>query len=158
LRALESQPARPAWYRALPALAFGWLIACGLAPLPQQFSFMSIAFVLLTVGLSQHPWRLFVNPLMSYLGKISFSSYLTHFVVLEVLEHAGAADWVTAEAQLHAVRFLIFYVVAVAVTAALASLTYRLIEVPGQNLGRQLLRQQGWEGRKRAVASAEQSS
>ena len=48
-------------------------------PLHILFAF---AFCLLSYILSQHAYKLFVNPIINYIGKISFSLYLVHFAVL----------------------------------------------------------------------------
>jgi peptidoglycan/LPS O-acetylase OafA/YrhL len=68
------------------------------------------------------------NPVMRWLGTISYSMYLWHFVVW------NAADWLGRPS------FLPLFAGTVALTALGASLTYVLIERPGIRLGAALLR------------------
>lgn len=47
--------------------------------------FFGIAFLILGVALSKFRFKLIVNPIMQYIGKISFSMYLVHFSVIHWL-------------------------------------------------------------------------
>jgi peptidoglycan/LPS O-acetylase OafA/YrhL len=134
------------WVKWLPELSLLLLVVLSTLRVPQQFTVMSCAFIPLVVGLSVRPLALFVNPVTRYLGKISFSSYLTHFVVVEWLEHAGMGQWVAQGGVWLGLRLACFYALAVGLAAVLATVTYRAIEVPGQNLGKRWLRWVGWEG------------
>lgn len=99
-----------------------------------------LLFVLLTWSLANNPTRLIVNPITRRLGVLSFSGYLTHFGALAIV--AGALDRLgPGYAALAApVRFLVLAALGTALTALFSTLTYHAIEVPGQALGRRLIR------------------
>ncbi|NID14573.1 acyltransferase family protein [Luteibacter yeojuensis] len=97
------------------------------------------AFALMALCLYRQPYRWLVNAPLRYIGKISFSGYLTHFAMLQVARKVLA--------KLHAdthltpdLYFLATVAVALAGTVVVSSLTYRFVEVPGQGLGKRLIR------------------
>lgn len=88
------------------------------------------AFAMVTLGSRRAPLMnaVLCNPVAQYLGLISFSVYLGHPAIIGVLGQAGLLP---AEALPKALLI-------VAATIALASLTFAVIEQPGQRLGRRL--------------------
>jgi peptidoglycan/LPS O-acetylase OafA/YrhL len=100
-----------------------------------------IAFLLLGWSLCLYPNPLLVNRAMCHLGKVSYSAYLTHFAVLDLVLGAtrhpslGRVGSVPPTA-----RFLIELILVVACTTAVSTVTHHLIEVPGINAGRKLIR------------------
>ena len=105
--------------------------------IPHHFLY-GIAFVLFSYSLARYPYSLFVNKIICYIGKISFSGYVWHFVpirimnkkmpvMLDLLPHAGT-------------RFLIFFFLTLIATIVIASLSYHYIEVPGMRLGRIIIK------------------
>jgi peptidoglycan/LPS O-acetylase OafA/YrhL len=111
---------------------------------PLAYLAFSAGWMLLALGLSRYPTKLIVNPLLRHYGEVSFSAYLTHFFVLDVLSeplmHLLDDVGVSTNSSL---RFAALYAVCFCVTLLLSTLTHRLIEVPGQHLGRYLIRR--WE-------------
>jgi peptidoglycan/LPS O-acetylase OafA/YrhL len=98
------------------------------------------AFAVAAFCLALGAGRGLVNAAMRYIGKVSYSAYFWHFLVLGLMVHAGgnlldpvrlAAPWLA---------FLIVLAIATALTLAVASLTYALVELPTIALGRQLAR------------------
>ena len=105
-----------------------------------QHYWFSSAFVLLAVGLSQHAPRLLVNPLINYIGEVSFSLYLVHFAVLFVLQRIGYADLIHPDRMATAlIDFALRYALVLVVSLGLATFFYRFIEMPFQNLGKRLI-------------------
>ena len=99
-----------------------------------------VAFLLLTWSLALYPNALLVNRVTQYMGKVSFSAYISHFAVLDLVER-GLAGQVPSFAALRPdIQFAAFVAICTALTVAISTLTYRLIEVPGQELGRSLIR------------------
>ena len=99
-----------------------------------------LAFVMLGWSLAMHPNRLLVNPITRRLGIISFSGYVTHFTALEVVGDGLARLGPRFEALPALARLGLMVSLGTLLTAAIASVTYRFIEVPGQAFGRRLIR------------------
>ncbi|ATS38136.1 MULTISPECIES: acyltransferase family protein [Xanthomonas] len=95
-----------------------------------------LMYALLLVGLSQSPLRLVVNAVTGFLGKISYSVYLGHPVVIALLIPVfrriqdAIPNSVVSYAMCAAATLL--------VTLPIASLTYRFIEVPAIALGKRM--------------------
>ncbi len=94
----------------------------GRGGLSTQYGFIFAIFVL---GLAHwQPWFL-VNPVIGWIGKVSFSAYLVHLWVISTfaIPHASYAEAFAA---------------LTAITVAISSVTYFMIEEPFNRLGRRL--------------------
>lgn len=98
-----------------------------------------IAFLALAWSLALHPTRWLVNPVTRYVGKVSFSAYLSHFAVLDLVEWGLLGHWPAFTSHRPEVQFAALLATCAALTVLVSTLTYRLIEVPGQDLGRALI-------------------
>jgi exopolysaccharide production protein ExoZ len=95
-----------------------------------------LPFALCTWCLAKGGGGLIVNRAALYLGKVSYSAYFVHFPVLGALSYFGLfPNGVPAPGWL---QFAAIMVVASALTVAVSSITYRLVEVPMIRIGRQL--------------------
>lgn len=103
--------------------------------LPKHILF-GIAFLLLGVALSRYRFSLLVNPVINYIGKISYSMYLIHFAVLYWLSHFHLVDFFTHGLLNYLARFLLV----IGCSVVISTLTYRLIEVPLQDVGKRLIK------------------
>jgi peptidoglycan/LPS O-acetylase OafA/YrhL len=96
------------------------------------------AFALLAWCLYRQPYRWLVNWPLQHIGKVSFSGYLTHFFMLQVarkiLAKVHAGDHLTPD-----LYFVATVLLALAGTVLVSTFTYRLVEVPGQTLGKRLI-------------------
>lgn len=129
----------------LLGLAIVWLSVEGIPP---HFVYAS-AFALLLLALRQHPYRLLVNPFFTFLGKISFSVYLIHFIVLHWLVTYRFVDYLpVTDARSAVLNFLLRYSVLLGISAAVSTLTYYGIEQPFMKLGKRWL-----QGRKEKVVA-----
>jgi peptidoglycan/LPS O-acetylase OafA/YrhL len=98
------------------------------------------AFFVLALALSKHAPRLLVNPIINYIGEISFSLYLVHFAVLFALNHTGHIDLLPASRMATALLdFTLRYLVLLGVSISLSTIFYRVIEVPFQQIGKRLI-------------------
>lgn len=59
-----------------------------------KHALFSLAFCLFALGLSGIPGRILSHRVMQYIGQISFSLYLVHFFVLDVVKHYMKGEWV----------------------------------------------------------------
>ena len=135
----------------LAALALALFFACAYLNLPHwtglappyfpQFIVVSLCLGAFVLALSQARSGVFINPLATALGKVSFSAYLLHFAVirLTVARYPSAfhADSVGVGAI---VAFAAVWVVVVALTSAVAWGSYRTLELPMMTLGGKLAR------------------
>jgi Predicted acyltransferases len=103
---------------------------------PEEVLF-SVAFLCLTYALSLRPSKLFVNPVTIFLGRISYSLYLVHFLVLLIIRgwlHAIVDNFRGSQ------RFPLAFIVITALACVVAEITYRLVELPGQQIGKRIIR------------------
>ncbi len=91
-------------------------------PLGPQTTY-GLVFALFVCALMSWKSSPLVNPVMVWIGKVSYSAYFIHFAVLYYL----AVPRLTGNVV---VDFAAFYAVTVAITIALSSATYRLVEQP----------------------------
>jgi peptidoglycan/LPS O-acetylase OafA/YrhL len=94
----------------------------GRGGLPTQYGFI---FAIFALGLAHwQPWFL-VNPVIGWIGKVSFSAYLVHLWVISAFSvpHANYAEAFAA---------------LTAITVTISSVTYLVIEEPLNRLGRRL--------------------
>jgi peptidoglycan/LPS O-acetylase OafA/YrhL len=111
----------------------------GMPLLPNHILF-GIAFVVLAIALSRFEFKIFVNPVVVYLGKVSYSMYLVHFAVLYWLGKYGFVDYVAISGPSAAIlNYVIRLLVLGALTVSLASLFYSTVELPMQRMGSKLI-------------------
>jgi len=96
---------------------------------------MGAAFAWLAIVLADRPTRVLVNPLTTWIGKRSYSMYLTHFAVLELF----AAIGVSRAFGSGNVTAVLHFATVVMATAAVSWLCHLLIERPGIEAGRRLI-------------------
>jgi peptidoglycan/LPS O-acetylase OafA/YrhL len=96
----------------------------------------SIGFMILGVALSRYQTKILVNPIITYIGKISFSMYLVHFAVLYWMTHFHFVDFVENGLANYSIRFLIV----ILGTVLLSTLTYKFIELPFQDIGKKIIK------------------
>jgi peptidoglycan/LPS O-acetylase OafA/YrhL len=118
-------------------------------PLPRWFSLdnhnppallqASLAFSLFVIALAVGHPVMFVNRPVAFVGKVSFSAYLIHFAIIDVM-----TVWFPSLSGLQSsgywaiLAFSLVCPLVVALTVAASALTYHLIEEPGIALGRSI--------------------
>lgn len=85
------------------------------------------------------PQRLIVNPFFSYVGKVGSRAYITHFAALVLCRRSLAVVLPGLDSQHWLISFVAWSSLAFALTMGLSSLTFHLIETPGQRLGKRLI-------------------
>ena len=80
---------------------------------------------------------LLTNPIVQYLGRISYSLYLSHIVVIIMIQYA-LLMWAPHLSKI--VHFGVLLAGTTAVTIAVSAVLYRYLEVPGMEAGRALAR------------------
>jgi peptidoglycan/LPS O-acetylase OafA/YrhL len=100
-------------------------------------TFWGSVFAILAAGLALRPSPLLVNACTRYLGNISYSGYLVHFVVLDIAERV--IRHFTPIARYPLPHLAALYAAVVFGTILLATATNRLIEEPARGAGRSLI-------------------
>jgi len=133
----------------------GFVAAAGISPLSFMAPFVFAAAVLIFALEGGLVSRLFRTRALKWLGTLSYSIYLTHFLVVLLLPRIvklalGGEDlwrsmplpngqYVMAFGR-NEVEGTLLYALALAATLALSALTYRWVEVPGRDWSRKWLR------------------
>lgn len=101
----------------------------------------AMAFALLGFALSQKEFSILVNPVTTYIGKISYSMYLVHFAILFWLTKFNYVDFApTGIPYFSLVNYALRFCFLLSITVAISSCTYYLIEVPLQNIGKSIVK------------------
>jgi peptidoglycan/LPS O-acetylase OafA/YrhL len=112
----------------------------------------SLGFALIIIALAQAQPGLFVNRWIAFVGKVSFSAYLIHFSVIELINGPLASFAGRDEHDYAAIgAFALGWLAVVAATIIFSTFTYHLIEDPGIKLGRRVIAMQ--RGLRRASRS-----
>lgn len=115
------------------------LVFCHIA-VPRHIMFGFVFFLLLIIQ-AKYNYKLFSNRFLSEVGKVSFSMYLIHFAVIYLFNRfgfyhvIGVTDFPTS-----LLNFVLMYIVVAGISFAISSFTYRMVEVPGQSLGKKLIK------------------
>jgi peptidoglycan/LPS O-acetylase OafA/YrhL len=125
-----------AWLRRQPQRRRLWLwaLALTLLAVPYLAGYMELAYALgaaLLLALctqSSRARKLLAAPVLAWLGRISYSLYLVHLLVMLSLVHALAGVMPVS-------RILLL---AVPASLVIADLTYRLLENPANHLGKRV--------------------
>lgn len=120
--------------------------------LPPYLPWQGLICLLLIVGLHFKAGRLFVNPVSKYLGRISFSFYLAHPLLVYYL--IPVYRRIYSDVHAPALAFLACVLVTCAILIPIAEVTYRAIEVRGINAGREATRRLALRPRPQTDAAA----
>jgi peptidoglycan/LPS O-acetylase OafA/YrhL len=95
-----------------------------------------IVFLCLAIALVLHPFKILVNPFFCNIGKVSYSGYLIHFYILQLCR-----SWIQPFFTLlyPLLQLTIVFVLTLAITFFISTITYTLIEEPSQKIGKQLI-------------------
>lgn len=100
-----------------------------------------LLFLILTLGLSKNQLALLVNKYTIYIGKISFSMYLTHFIVIESLIFLLDKVKSILNFNLNSIiTLIVVYIITVLITVIISKITYKYVEDPGIKLGSKLIK------------------
>ncbi|MEN0053660.1 MAG: acyltransferase [Mucilaginibacter sp.] len=121
------------------ALMFVQLCASPNTVFPAEFLF-GVAFVILALFLSRFNVLLLLNPVVTNIGKVSYSMYLTHFAVLYWFEKLNIISLLNVTGAFTAiVNLIVRFVMVALVSFMVSSLFYRIIELPLQAVGKRLI-------------------
>jgi len=98
----------------------------------------AIIYSLLLLGLAVVPFGLFVNRLALFWGKLSYSLYLNHPTFAFAL--APLYRIIYASSLPVSVKYIICFLIVLALVTAISFITFHLIEKPGMDLGTKLIK------------------
>jgi peptidoglycan/LPS O-acetylase OafA/YrhL len=103
--------------------------------------FQTFAFGIFALAISKKAFPIFVNRFIIHIGKISYSMYMVHFLVIIFLERSA----ILRNMPLNNVKWMFLYfilkfIITVAITSIISRFTHWLIEIPGQNIGRSVIK------------------
>ncbi|MVM34370.1 acyltransferase family protein [Spirosoma sp. HMF4905] len=122
---------------AITLIAMGGLVVIKPIVIQKHLAY-SFLFMVLALLLSAIPWKIFVNRATVFLGQISYSSYLIHFLVINQCFIFISAHFPSLAAN-HLKLFIVLTLLGFAFTIPLAYLSYKLIEQNAIKWGRKYI-------------------
>jgi len=104
--------------------------------LPEHFLY-GFAFIFFALSLHFWPNVLLVNKITTLIGKLSFSIYLVHFIVIDMLPPILFKNGIILNGN---IGFILAYFLVLLISMGISFITYYLIEIPGINLGKKIIR------------------
>lgn len=102
--------------------------------LPKHFLF-GVAFLVFSLALYYLPNIFLINKVTIWIGRLSFSIYLVHFMVLNILKKIFSNGfWLDGNYGYGVACLLVL-----SISICISYVTYRVIELPGINLGKQII-------------------
>lgn len=96
-----------------------------------------LLFLMFAVVLQSRPKSILVNPLVGYIGKVSYSMYLVHFCILYWMEQWDVIhwfEWSGLAGQLSG--YLLKFGILVVGALGLSTITFKYLEQPAQQWGK----------------------
>lgn len=101
----------------------------------QNHIIFGLVFLIFGLALSKYRFKLIINPIVNYIGRISFSMYLVHFAVLHWLLFFNFINYFDNPTLNYCARFSIVTILTLLISAVL----YNFIELPFQNIGKRII-------------------
>ena len=100
----------------------------------------SISFLFFGLGLINYSWKIFVNQLTTFTGKLSYSLYITHFVFAWYVSPV-LMDKLSLSFSSGTINFAINYSLTLGLSVLFALGTNLFIEKPGMEIGKSIIKQ-----------------
>lgn len=105
------------------------------------YFFYTIIFCTLIFILQRKQYRLLCNKWFSKIGRLSFSMYIIHFFVIIMMNFLKIAHIIPVTNLFTSIiNYILLYIVIFTFSYIISYFTYKLVELPGQNLGRRLIK------------------
>lgn len=101
----------------------------------QEHLLFAYTFAVLIIFMSKKKIVLLDNKLIRFIGKISFSVYIIHFIVLFWLQRFNLTTIYQGSST---INFFIYFLLTLILSSAISYLTYEFVEKPFQKLGKKL--------------------
>jgi peptidoglycan/LPS O-acetylase OafA/YrhL len=117
------------------------LVHLSVIPIIPEHIFFTIAFFVFAIALSKHEYKIIVNGFTAYMGKISYSVYLTHFAAIHWLKHYNFLNYFTGQSAVVTIsNFVIRFILIMLLSTLVSSLLHHMIELPGQRIGYRIIK------------------
>lgn len=97
---------------------------------------ISVAFMIFAASIAIYPFKLLVNKWITTVGKVSYSCYLLHFIVVSII----GAIVLNIIPDVSTEVIILTYAIVVNITIIISHFTYTYIEQPGISMGKQLIK------------------
>ncbi|WGK69410.1 hypothetical protein P0082_00705 [Candidatus Haliotispira prima] len=120
--------------------------------LPGHFKF-GIVFLLLIISLAKYENVILVNKATIFLGKISYSAYISHFVILDWLKRFEPFNFIDVLPGNwdRLLDFLLILALVLVVTSAVSWVSFKIVEEPFQKMGKNIILKLEQKGRKQEL-------
>lgn len=105
------------------------------------YLFYIIIFCILIFILQKKPYKLLCNKWLSKIGTVSFSMYIVHFFLIISMNGLGIGHLIPVTNLFTSIiNYILLYILVFSLTYTISYFSYKFIEVPGQNLGKKLIK------------------
>jgi len=102
--------------------------------------FQTLAFGAFAFAISKRAYPIFVNRIIIHIGKISYSMYMVHFLVINFLERSAIFKNIPRyNDKWMILYFIVKFITTVIISSIISKISFWLIEIPGQNIGRTVI-------------------
>lgn len=115
-------------------LKYGYILSCF-----KHFVF-SLVFMIFALCLATHHYIFFVNRIIAFIGTVSFSCYINHFLIIAVIKSMFSFTLLHSHPILNVIIFMTISAITISITVGVSYVTYSLIESQGIKLGKKLIR------------------
>lgn len=110
------------------------------AQMPYAFLYSLVYFMILMVQ-SRKEYSFLSNKVFAKIGKVSFSLYLVHFALMDLIERWNLLRFINITDVFSAyANFIILFILLSVASYLISWVTYHYIEVKGQNIGRAIIK------------------
>lgn len=101
----------------------------------------SIIFCITIFILQKKSYKFLCNKWLSKIGQVSFSMYIIHFFLIIMMNFKGIGHLIPISGLFTSIlNYMLLFVIVSSLSYFISYFTYKFIEIPGQNLGKKLIK------------------
>lgn len=105
------------------------------------YLYYTIIFCIAIFVLQKKPYKILCNKWLSKVGQVSFSMYIVHFFLIIMMNSFGIGRIIpVTNLSMSIINYILLYILVSVLTYTISYFSYKFIEVPGQNLGKKLIK------------------
>ncbi len=122
-------------------------------PVPPRFIFVSLSFTIFILALSRAANGVWVNRPIAMMGRVSFSAYLLHFALLQIISQLPfLQNYLNGTGWYAILGFAMLLICLVPIVQVLSWCSYTVIETPMIDVGKVLIRQRALTARRQSTS------